>query len=38
LWNLVCHRLATRVEQQARQFRVLNGKRWEASFCLWLLN
>lgn len=27
LWNLVCHRLATRVEQQARQFRVWDGKR-----------
>lgn len=27
LWNLVCHRLATRVEHQARQFRVLNGNK-----------
>ena len=26
LCNLVCDRLATRIEQQALQFRVLNGK------------
>ena len=26
LCNLVCDRLATRIEQQARHFRVLNGK------------
>jgi len=26
LCNLVCDRLAMRIEQQARQFRVLNGK------------
>lgn len=31
LCNRVCDRLATRLEQQARNFRVLNGKRWVQS-------